>query len=588
MIRNIVKSKRALSLILVVIMILSVLAPIVSAVQIDDVIDTTRKASLTLVKYENAYGEGKNPEENVPLKDVTFTIYKLDDVNHDRTAEDIYNDIKAGTITLTSIEAITNEEGLAEFKDLDLGRYLVVESKVPTNVSVKISPFLVDLPRTSDDGESWNYDVTVYPKNETVYGQVTLTKLDEEGNALPGTEWELQKKTDDKYVKYDYEGTLVTNSEGKISINNLPVGDYRLLETKTVSDDYILDQSNVQEFTITKDNTNFEFTVTNENSGIEKEVKTSLGYGEHLSAYSTDTVEWRITVDVPSVIEKMDTFYLTDTLPDGLDYVEDSISIYDEGEIEIEETEDMIQGQSWIKTLDEKNYTVTEEGKDIKIIFDTQALKEFDRLLISYTTTFNEDVEYGKALENSATLTYTNKISVDGEELSTYTTDPNTAEVHTGEVLIKKVDEEGNLLAGAKFKIATTENNAKNGIYVKGSDGEDLVAVSNENGEVRFSGLKYGLEINPANEGESQYYIVEIESPTYVENGETKHYNLLSKPVEVTVNSTSGEEGEGTVTVVNKKGFVLPLTGGTGAIGLIVLGISLIGIAIKLNKKEEK
>lgn len=576
MIRSIVKSKRALSFILVVIMILSVLAPIVSAVQIDDVIDTTKKASLTIVKYENAYGEGKNPDENVPLKDVTFTIYKLDDVNHDRTAEDIYNDIKAGTITLTSIEAITNEEGLAEFKDLDLGRYLVVESKVPTNVSVAISPFLVDLPRTSDDGQSWNYDVTVYPKNETVYGQITLTKLDEEGNVLPGTEWELQKKVDNEYVKYDYEGTLVTNDEGKISINNLPVGDYRLLETKTVSDDYILDQSNVQEFTITKDNTNFEFTVTNEKSGIEKEVKTSLGYGEHLSTYSTDTVEWKITADVPSVIEKMDTYFVTDTLPEGLDYVDNTLEIYavnDEGETKLEE---------------DTNYTFTLQNGTFKVIFNTESLKEYNSVYFTYDTEFNENVSYGKAEENSATLTYTNKIGVDGEELSTYTTDPNTAEVHTGEVLIKKVDEEGNLLAGAKFKIATTENNAENGIYVKGSDGEDLVAVSNENGEVRFSGLKYGLEINPANEGESQYYIVEIESPTYVENGETKHYNLLSKPVEVTVNSTSGEEGEGTVTVVNKKGFVLPLTGGTGAIGLIVLGISLIGIAIKLNKKEEK
>lgn len=576
MIRSIVKSKRALSFILVVIMILSVLAPIVSAVQIDDVIDTTKKASLTIVKYENAYGEGKNPDENVPLKDVTFTIYKLDDVNHDRTAEDIYNDIKAGTITLTSIEAITNEEGLAEFKDLDLGRYLVVESKVPTNVSVAISPFLVDLPRTSDDGQSWNYDVTVYPKNETVYGQITLTKLDEEGNVLPGTEWELQKKVDNEYVKYDYEGTLVTNDEGKISINNLPVGDYRLLETKTVSDDYILDQSNVQEFTITKDNTNFEFTVTNEKSGIEKEVKTSMGYSEHLSAYSTDTVEWKITADVPSVIEKMDTYFVTDTLPEGLDYVDNTLEIYavnDEGETKLEE---------------DTNYTFTLQNGTFKVIFNTESLKEYNSVYFTYDTEFNENVSYGKAEENSATLTYTNKIGVDGEELSTYTTDPNTAEVHTGEVLIKKVDEEGNLLAGAKFKIATTENNAENGIYVKGSDGEDLVAVSNENGEVRFSGLKYGLEINPANEGESQYYIVEIESPTYVENGETKHYNLLSKPVEVTVNSTSGEEGEGTVTVVNKKGFVLPLTGGTGAIGLIVLGISLIGIAIKLNKKEEK
>ena len=572
---KLLKKKQILSLILVVTMILSVLAPIVSAVQIDDVIDTTRKASLTIVKYENAYGEGKNPDENVPLKDVTFTIYKLDDVNFDRSADEIYNDIKAGTITLTSIEAITNEEGLAEFKDLDLGRYLVVESKVPTNVSVAISPFLVDLPRTSDDGQSWNYDVTVYPKNETVYGQVTLTKLDEEGNVLPGTEWELQKKTEDKYVKYDYEGTLVTNDEGKISINNLPVGDYRLLETKTVSDDYILDQSNVQEFTITKDNTNFEFTVTNEKSGIEKEVKTSLGYSEHLSAYSTDTVEWKITADVPSVIEKMDTYFVTDTLPEGLDYVDNTLEIYavnDEGETKLEE---------------DTNYTFTLQNGTFKVVFNTESLKEYNSVYFTYDTEFNQDVEYGKALENSATLTYTNKISVDGEELSTYTTDPNTAEVHTGEVLIKKVDEENNPLAGAKFKIATTEGNAKDGIYVKDKNGNDLEAISNENGEVRFYGLKYGLEINSADEGESQYYIVETETPTYEENGETKHYNLLSNPVEVTVNSTSGEEGEGTVTVVNKKGFVLPLTGGTGAIALTVVGISLIGLALKLNKKKE-
>ena len=572
---KLLKKKQILSLILVVTMILSVLAPIVSAVQIDDVIDTTRKASLTIVKYENAYGEGKNPDDNIPLKDVTFTIYKLDDVNHDRPAEDIYNDIKAGTITLTSIEAITNEEGLAEFNGLDLGRYLVVESKVPTNVSVAIAPFLVDLPRTNDEGTGWNYDITVYPKNETVYGQVTLTKLDEEGNVLPGTEWELQKKTDDKYVKYDYEGTLVTNSEGKISINNLPVGDYRLLETKTVSEDYILDQSNVQEFTITKDNTNFEFIVTNEKAGIEKEVKTSMGYSEHLSAYSTDTVEWRITVDVPKIIEKMDTFYVTDTLPEGLDYVEDTLEVYgikDDGEVKLEK---------------DTNYTFTPENKIFNMVFNTESLKEYTSVYFVYDTEFNQDVEYGKALENSATLTYTNKIDVEGNEVSTYETTPNTAEVHTGEVLIKKVDEEGNPLAGAKFKIATTEENAKDGIYVKDKNGNDLEAISNENGEVRFYGLKYGLEINPANEGESQYYIVEIETPTYEENGETKHYNLLSNPVEVTVNCTSGEEGEGTVTVINKKGFVLPLTGGTGAIVLTVLGISLIGLALKLNKKKE-
>ena len=76
----------------------------------------------------------------------------------------------------------TGKEGTVKFEDLELGRYLVAETKAPKNVSSVISPFLIDLPRTSDNGEYWNYDVTVEPKNETVYGDVTLSKLNKNNN----------------------------------------------------------------------------------------------------------------------------------------------------------------------------------------------------------------------------------------------------------------------------------------------------------------------------------------------------------------------------------------------------------------------
>ena len=302
---------------------------------------------------------------------------------------------------------------------------------------------------------------------------------------------------------------------------------------------------------------------------MKKQVKNALGYGEHTSAYTTEEVEWKITSDIPSIIEKMNTYYITDTLPEGLNYKEDSI---------------LIDGL----TLN-THYTVSEENGVIKITFNTENLAKLNKseVVITYKTTFKENVEYGKALVNSANLTYTNKIDVNGTEKNTKSTEEDTAEVHTGKVLIKKTDDKGNFLSGAKFKIATTEENAKDGKYVKGSNGEDLVATSDEEGNIIFSGLKYGVDNSSAEEGSSLYYIVEFESPTYTEeDGTVKHYNLLKEPVEVEVNSTSGKTVM--ATVVNKKGFTLPLTGGTGALALVAFGISLIGIAVKLNKKEEK
>ena len=58
--------------------------------------------------------------------------------------------------------------------DMEQGLYLVVETRVPENVTSTCNPFLVSLPMTTIDGAAWNYDVTVYPKNQT--GNPTLDK----------------------------------------------------------------------------------------------------------------------------------------------------------------------------------------------------------------------------------------------------------------------------------------------------------------------------------------------------------------------------------------------------------------------------
>lgn len=76
---------------------------------------------------------------------------------------------------------LTDSYGKTSAADLDLGLYLVAETKVPEMVTSTCNPFFISLPMTSangnnvtDGGTRWIYDVTLYPKNLT--GIPTLEK----------------------------------------------------------------------------------------------------------------------------------------------------------------------------------------------------------------------------------------------------------------------------------------------------------------------------------------------------------------------------------------------------------------------------
>ena len=71
--------------------------------------------------------------------------------------------VKNGGIALTETDAT----GHTSAGQLEQGLYLVVETRVPEMVTSTCNPFFVSLPMTTIDGSEWNYDVTVYPKNQT-------------------------------------------------------------------------------------------------------------------------------------------------------------------------------------------------------------------------------------------------------------------------------------------------------------------------------------------------------------------------------------------------------------------------------------
>lgn len=110
----------------------------------------------------------------------------------------------------------TDANGHSGKTGMEQGLYILVETYVPENVKDTTSPFLVSLPMTTIDADNWNYDVTVYPKNET--GMPTLEKTLREDKVDTGKH---NGTTDDITDGYDHTGT---GSDGDIV-------DYQIIST---------------------------------------------------------------------------------------------------------------------------------------------------------------------------------------------------------------------------------------------------------------------------------------------------------------------------------------------------------------------
>ena len=141
---------------------------------------------------------------------------------------------------------------------------------------------------------------------------------------------------------------------------------------------------------------------------------------------------------------------------------------------------------------------------------------------------------------------------------------------------LKKDDENNIIPTGATFKIAVSEENAKNGIFIN-----NIELTTGENGLVSYKGLAYG-----------KYWLVETKAPTYETtdsegNQINKSYNLLRKPIEITVNDSTYTENAA-IEIINRKGFQLPATGAIGSVIVSGLGLVIILLGIKSFKGKEE
>ena len=112
--------------------------------------------------------------------------------------------VKNGGVAMSETDAT----GHTSASNMEQGLYLVVETRVPENVTSTCNPFFVSLPMTTVDGAAWNYDVTVYPKNQT--GNPTLDKTVREAKNSTGkntgTLTDIQKPSCDPPKTSNHQG----------------------------------------------------------------------------------------------------------------------------------------------------------------------------------------------------------------------------------------------------------------------------------------------------------------------------------------------------------------------------------------------
>ena len=479
---------------------------------------------------------------------------------------------------------------------------------------------------TNKDEDDWLYDVHVFPKNSSTYAGVTLQKKGKTGSAdataLEGATFVLQKKgTDGKWTTITKNnkgaavgtnGVLTTGADGKITVSDLAPGTYRFVETSVPIDTgYIMNGRDTKEFEVTTEGTvkiGTSIVDTNQNPievinykpNVEKEVINAAGKWGNDSDYSAgDEVPYRVTVDVPSNIEDLREFVVTDTM-EHQTYKSGSLKIYSDEGLSTE----ILNGEYTVNKNGTIGWSISFNTYNVDTGNISSLLTHYkgSKIYISFTTVLGEDaLTTNEGNPNTVKLEYSNKILPSSNEDGNPNTPDNPgkdeitdqATVYAFKIAVEKVDAEDNSkkLGGVKFDLyrkLTDDVSGENVLTdpVKGLTGryEKVKAdlTTNDNGEVSVNGLENGT-----------YYLVE----TKTNDG----YNLLKAPVKVEIKATyatttttttkTDESGKTTTTtevsntsfdngviktvVKNSNGFTLPITGGMGTIAITALGVAL-------------
>ncbi|KLA28463.1 SpaA isopeptide-forming pilin-related protein [Bacillus cereus] len=465
------------------------------------------------------------------LKKGSVELTKIDDIDTDtKLANAVFNLLDAdGEIVEEGLK--TNAEGKIVVESLRPGTYKFIETAAPEHYDLNKTPIEFTIKKSQTE------TLHITAKNALTKGGVELSKVDDiDGTKLEGAVFNI----------VDMKGTvihkdLVTNSKGKIEIDDLRPGDYQFIETKAPKH-YVLDETPI-DFTIEK----------GQKKAISLTAKNSLQQG---------------SIELLKVDDLNDQMKLSDAVFNLLDQngkvLKTDLKTNNEGKIVVENLRPGTY--QFVETTAPKHYdldkkpivvTVEKSQKDIATVTMKNSLTKGGVELskvddVDGTTlegaVFNIVDMNGTVIRKNLTTNSQGKISVSNlrpgdyqfietkapkhydlnKEPIPFTIEKGQAEpisvtaknsLTKGAVELSKVDDiDGTALEGAVFKIVDDKNNDVR---------TDLTTV--KDGKISVPDLRPG-----------DYQFIEIKAP--------EHYKLDSTPLKFTIKKSQAEKLQVTAT----------------------------------------
>ena len=465
------------------------------------------------------------------------------------------------------LKGTTNANGEYIFEDVVYGDYKLVETKTLDNYNLTTTEETVQV---RDAGQTIEKTVT----NALKKGKVEVTKVDADDNIkkLAGVKFELKQGDEVKY-----EGT--TDANGKLVIDNVIYGDYKLVEKETlenynlnkeVVDVSIKAQGQLVEKTVenTLKKGKVEVTAVDADDNTKKlpGIKFVLKQGDEVKYEGTTDANGKLVFD--KVIYGDYKLVEKETLENyNLNKDQFDISIKEEGQLVEKTVPNLLKkGKVEVTKVDAEDNTKKLAG--VKF-----ALKQGNDVKYEGTTDANGKLVFDKVVYGDYKL-------VETETLENYNLNKDQFDVSIKEEgqLVEKTVTNQIIKSDIKFvKVDAKDNNKKLAgvkFVLKQGDVEKYEAVSDANGVVSFKGVVYG-----------EYTLVEKETIAgYKLSTETKQVQVRTHGVVIDLGNFANEP---IVKAPGKKTGSLAKTG-LAETSTTLLGTMLLALAMLFRRKSTK
>ena len=551
-----------------------------SHVEILYAIDKTKGADF--LKALNL-ADGKNRYTNADALDSTKYYYQSDVLIDALAAALTAN----STVVKNALEAyisahggtampLTDAYGKTKAENLNLGLYLVVETKVPEMVVSTTDPFLVSVPMTSvngtnatDGGTRWIYDITLYPKNLT---------------GIPSLEKALRENKNDTGKSDAYAHTGTASAGDTI--------DYQIISTLpsiTSESTYLSCYAFVD--TLSKG-------LTYKKGDVALEFFTDVACTDSVAKWTEADGKFAVAYNTTDAGESVMTLEMTAA---GLTEINTSKAVYSGASMVNSGFSDCSVRITYAAKMDSSNDLVFgDKGNDNKVVLTWKRSSQnyYDTLVddchvfsygIDLTKLFSDgkgDFSKVEFLIQNKTDNYFVKAELNKDEGIYYVVDHVTDKADaTHFVPVKTADAQGRIIVkGLEDDTYTLTEVRTDSGYVMLKQGID-VAISRK--DTADSCGIYGSDVLGLIQNDPRYASI-IHDNGDLHNMPQKHleHKLLTASATVDgkkvtmLEDNSSANAEAPLTVVNTRGFDLPKTGDNGTFVFTVVGILLMAGAV--------